>query len=54
VFIRGLKSDRYKPEHYEKIANDRPDFIVKTVNTRHDVAYEAPEELVQVVQRHLT
>jgi len=52
-FIRGLESDRYKPEHYEKIGHDRPDFIIETVNSRHDVAYEAPEELTEVAQRHL-
>jgi pimeloyl-ACP methyl ester carboxylesterase len=53
VFVRGLKSDRYKPEHYEQIGRDRPDFIIETVDSRHDVAYEAPDELVAVVRRHL-
>ena len=53
TFIRGLKSDRYKPEHYERIARDRPDFVIETVNSRHDVAYEAPGELVSVVRRYL-
>jgi len=53
VFIRGLKSDRYKVEHYRWIAENRPDFVVETVDSRHDVAYEAPDELVAVVRRHL-
>ena len=53
VFIRGLKSDRYKPEHYNWLAENRPDFVVDTVDSRHDVAFEAPEELVAVVRRHL-
>ena len=51
--IRGVKSDRYKPEHYQWIADNRPDFAVETVNSRHDVAFEAPDELVAVVRRHL-
>jgi len=53
IFVRGLKSDRYKPEHYRWIAENRPDFAVETVGSRHDVAYEAPDELVAVVRRHL-
>jgi pimeloyl-ACP methyl ester carboxylesterase len=53
TIIRGLKSDRYKPEHYGWLAENRPDFAVDTVDSRHDVAFEAPEELVAVVRRHL-
>jgi pimeloyl-ACP methyl ester carboxylesterase len=53
LFIRGLKSDRYKPEHYDWIAENRPDFKIDTVDCRHDVAFEAPDELVAVVQRHI-
>lgn len=51
--VRGLKSDRYKPEHFDWIAENRPDFVVETVDSRHDLAYEAPDELVTVVRRHL-
>jgi pimeloyl-ACP methyl ester carboxylesterase len=53
TFIRGLKSDRYKPEHYGWIVENRPDFVVETVDSRHDVAFEAPDELVAVVRRYL-
>lgn len=53
IIVRGLESDRYKPEHYRWIAENRPDFTVETVNCRHDVAYEAPDELVAAVRRHL-
>ena len=53
TIVRGLKSDRYKPEHFAWIAENRPDFVVETVNSRHDVAYGAPDELVNVVRRHL-
>lgn len=51
--IRGLKSDRYKPEHYQWFADNRPDFAMETVDARHDVAFEAPDELVAAVRRHL-
>jgi pimeloyl-ACP methyl ester carboxylesterase len=53
TFVRGLRSDRYKPEHYGWIAENRPDIAIETVDARHDIAYEAPDELVAVVQRHL-
>ena len=48
--VGGLKSDRYKPEYYERIAWDYPHVRVETVDSRHDVAYEAPEALVKVVR----
>ena len=53
TIIRGLKSDRYKPEHYQRISRDYPQIAVETVDSRHDVAFEAPEELVAVVRRIL-
>ncbi len=53
TFVRGLRSDRYKPEHYGWIAENRPDIAIETVDSRHDIAYEAPDELVAVVRRHL-
>lgn len=51
--VRGLRSDRYKPEHYQWFADNRPDFVIETVDARHDVAYEAPEDLISVVRRQL-
>jgi len=53
TMIGGLKSDRYKPEYYERIARDFPHVAVETINSRHDVAFEAPDELVDVVRRTL-
>jgi pimeloyl-ACP methyl ester carboxylesterase len=53
TIVRGLKSDRYNPEHFAWIAENCPDFVVETVDARHDVAYEVPDELVAVVRRHL-
>lgn len=49
TFIRGERSDRNKPEYYERIAREFPQHRVKTVDSRHDIAFEAPDELVEVV-----
>jgi pimeloyl-ACP methyl ester carboxylesterase len=53
TIVRGAKSDRYKPEHYERISRDYPQIVVETVDCRHDMAFEAPEDLVAVVRRVL-
>jgi pimeloyl-ACP methyl ester carboxylesterase len=53
TIIRGLKSDRYKPENFERISRDYPQIAIETVDSRHDLAFEAPEELVAVVRRIL-
>ncbi|MDX1485399.1 MAG: alpha/beta hydrolase, partial [Alphaproteobacteria bacterium] len=53
TMIGGLKSDRYKPEYYERIARDYPDIGIETVDSRHDMAFEAPDQLVGVVRRVL-
>lgn len=53
TIIRGLRSDRYKAEHYERIARDCPEIAIETVDSRHDVAFEAPDELVALVRRIL-
>ena len=51
TFIRGKRSDRNKPEHYAKIARDFPKIRVETIDSRHDIAFEAPDELIQIVNR---
>ena len=51
TFIRGARSDRNKPEHYKRIASEFPHLRVETVDSRHDIAFEAPDELVAVVKR---
>jgi len=53
TFIRGKRSDRNKPEHYARIARDFPQIRVETIDSRHDVAFEAPDELVAIVRRVL-
>jgi len=51
TFIRGKRSDRNKPEHYARIAQDFPKIRVETIDSRHDIAFEAPDELIQTVNR---
>ena len=51
TFIRGQRSDRNKPEHYARIARDFPKVCVETIDSRHDLAYEAPDELIKTVNR---
>jgi pimeloyl-ACP methyl ester carboxylesterase len=51
TFIRGERSDRNKPEHYARIARDFPEIRVETIDSRHDIAFEAPDELIEIVNR---
>jgi esterase len=51
TFIRGKRSDRNKPEHYARIARDFPNIRVETIDSRHDLAFEAPDELIAIVSR---
>lgn len=51
TFIRGEKSDRNKPEYYDRLAREFPQFGIETIDSRHDIAFEAPAELVATVLR---
>jgi esterase len=51
TLIRGKRSDRNKPEHYARIARDFPNIRVETIDSRHDIAFEAPNELIETVNR---
>ena len=53
TFIRGARSDRNKPEYYDRIARDFPGCHVETIDARHDVAHEAPRSLIETVNRVL-
>jgi esterase len=53
TFIRGARSDRNKPAHYARIAREFPKVRVETIDSRHDLAFEAPTELVAVLKRVL-
>ncbi len=54
IFIRGLRSDRYTPDIMEHITRDFPDLPWGTVDSQHDVAAGAPDELVTVVRNFIT
>ena len=51
TFIRGKRSDRNKPEHYARIAREFPQIRVETIDSRHDIAFEAPKALIETVNR---
>jgi pimeloyl-ACP methyl ester carboxylesterase len=51
MIVRGLRSDRYTPEILARINRDHPDIEWATVNSQHDVADQAPQELVAAVRK---
>jgi pimeloyl-ACP methyl ester carboxylesterase len=51
TFIRGARSDRNIPDHYARIARDFPEIRVETIDSRHDIAFEAPAALIETVKR---
>lgn len=53
TFVRGEKSDRNKSEYYERIARDFPHCGIETIDARHDIAFEAPGDLVAAIDRIL-
>ena len=53
LFIRGLRSDRYTPEIMERMRRDFPHIPWGAVDSQHDVAVGAPEELVAVVRNFI-
>jgi esterase len=51
MIVRGLRSDRYTPEIIARISRDYPSVEWATVNSQHDVADQAPQELVAVIRK---
>ena len=51
MIVRGLRSDRYTPEILARINRDYPNIEWATVNSQHDVADQAPQELVAAVRK---
>jgi hypothetical protein len=49
--VRGLRSDRYTPEILARINRDYPNIEWATVNSQHDVADQASQELVAAVRK---
>jgi pimeloyl-ACP methyl ester carboxylesterase len=53
MIVRGTRSDRYTPEIIERISRDHPRIAWETVNSQHDVADQAPQELVAAVRKFI-
>ena len=51
MIVRGLRSDRYTPEILARINRDYPNIEWAMVNSQHDVADQAPQELVAAVRK---
>ena len=51
MIVRGLRSDRYTPEILARINREYPNIEWATVNSQHDVADQAPQELVAAVRK---
>jgi len=51
MIVRGLRSDRYTPEIIARISRDYPSIEWAMVNSQHDVADQAPQELVAAVRK---
>lgn len=54
LIVRGLRSSRWTPEIVDKVQRRFPKVIWATVDCRHDVAYEAPDELVAGVRKFVS
>ena len=53
MILRGLRSDRYTPEMIARISRDYPNIEWATANSQHDVADQAPQELVAAVRKFI-
>jgi pimeloyl-ACP methyl ester carboxylesterase len=53
MIVRGTRSDRYTPEIIERISRDHPGIAWETVNSQHDVADQAPQELIAAVRKFI-
>jgi pimeloyl-ACP methyl ester carboxylesterase len=51
LMVRGLRSDRYTPEILARITRDHPSVEWATANSQHDVADQAPQELVAAIRK---
>lgn len=53
MIIRGSRSTRFPPEILNRLETDFPDIPIATVDSDHDVAYGARDELLLHVQRFI-
>jgi len=51
MIVRGLRSDRFTPELIARVSRDYPQIEWATANSQHDVADQAPQELVAAVRK---
>ena len=51
MIVRGLRSDRYTPEIVARVSRDYPSIEWATANSQHDVADQAPQELVAAIRK---
>jgi len=51
LIVRGLRSDRWPPDMIARVQRDYPKFEWATADAQHDVAYQAPEELVAALRK---
>jgi esterase len=51
MIVRGLRSDRYTPDAVARIGRDYPGIEWATVDSQHDVADQAPQELVAALRK---
>jgi pimeloyl-ACP methyl ester carboxylesterase len=54
MIVRGLRSDRYTPEIIARISRDYPRIEWATADSQHDVADQAPQELVAAIRKFST
>ena len=50
MIVRGLRSSRWTPEIVARIEREFPHIRWATVDSMHDIAYYAPDELVMAVR----
>jgi pimeloyl-ACP methyl ester carboxylesterase len=54
MFLRGAKSDRWKdPKPLERLAKEFPHVLVIAVDAQHDVAGQAPKEVIAMVRKFI-
>ena len=51
MIVRGLRSDRYTPDIIARISREYPRIEWATANSQHDVADQAPQELVAAIHK---
>jgi esterase len=53
IIIRGTRSSRFPPDVLKKLEANNPKVAWATVNSEHDMPYQAPDELVAAVRKFI-